>query len=87
MPRARYMCIRAVFVLTTECSSLTVTLIVTLRKFLSLLISIAYFNNAFTVTHWLGTALVFAGTLLFADVFSTLARMLTHSRSKARKAD
>ena len=34
------LCISAVFVLTTECASLTVTLVVTLRKFLSLLFSI-----------------------------------------------
>ena len=35
----QYLCISAVFVLTTECASLTVTLVVTLRKFLSLLFS------------------------------------------------
>jgi len=45
----QYVCISAVFVLTTECASLTVTLVVTLRKFLSLLFSILYFNNPFTV--------------------------------------
>jgi len=64
----QYVCISAVFVLTTECASLTVTLVVTLRKFLSLLFSILYFNNPFTVYHWLGTALVFGGTLLFSDI-------------------
>jgi len=64
----QYICISAVFVLTTECASLTVTLVVTLRKFLSLLFSILYFKNPFTVYHWLGTALVFGGTLLFSDI-------------------
>jgi len=64
----QYICISAVFVLTTECASLTVTLVVTLRKFLSLLFSIWYFQNPFTSLHWLGTALVFGGTILFSDI-------------------
>ena len=72
------MCIKSVFILTTECTSLSVTLVVTLRKFLSLLISIAYFDNPFTVSHWFGTALIFIGTLLFADVFSSITDKLTH---------
>jgi len=61
-------CINAVFVLTTECSSLTVTLVVTLRKFISLLFSIWYFQNPFTTFHWFGTAMVFGGTALFSDI-------------------
>ncbi|EDV92300.1 GH24121 [Drosophila grimshawi] len=69
---SQYMCISAVYVLTTECASLTVTLVVTLRKFISLLFSIVYFRNPFTVSHWLGTVLVFFGTILFGDVLSQL---------------
>ena len=90
----QYICISAVFILTTECASLTVTLVITLRKvsttifftgfnyimilvvsnanfynffqFASLLFSIWYFHNPFTPHHWIGTALVFAGTLVFS---------------------
>ncbi|XP_039495891.1 UDP-xylose and UDP-N-acetylglucosamine transporter [Drosophila santomea] len=65
---AQHLCISSVYTLTTECSSLTVTLILTLRKFISLVFSIIYFRNPFTWWHWLGTALVFVGTLMFADV-------------------
>ncbi len=72
----QYACISAVFVLTSECASLTVTLIVTLRKFLSLLFSIWYFRNPFTGAHWVGTFLVFGGTLLFSDVHGMVARKL-----------
>jgi solute carrier family 35 (UDP-xylose/UDP-N-acetylglucosamine transporter), member B4 len=64
----QYLCISSVYTLTSECSSLTVTLVVTLRKFLSLLFSILYFQNPFTRAHWVGTFLVFAGTLLFSDI-------------------
>ncbi|XP_037725078.1 UDP-xylose and UDP-N-acetylglucosamine transporter [Drosophila subpulchrella] len=65
---AQHLCISSVYTLTTECSSLTVTLILTLRKFISLVFSIIYFRNPFTLYHWLGTVLVFVGTLMFADV-------------------
>uniref|UniRef100_K7FNY6 Solute carrier family 35 member B4 n=1 Tax=Pelodiscus sinensis TaxID=13735 RepID=K7FNY6_PELSI len=66
------LCIRGVFTLTTECPSLTVTLVVTLRKFVSLIFSILYFRNPFTAWHWLGTFFVFVGTLLYAEVWSSL---------------
>ncbi|EDV91457.1 UDP-xylose and UDP-N-acetylglucosamine transporter [Drosophila grimshawi] len=68
----QHLCISSVYFLTTECSSLTVTLILTLRKFISLVFSIVYFRNPFTLYHWLGTAFVFVGTLLFANVSLSL---------------
>ncbi|XP_037925751.1 UDP-xylose and UDP-N-acetylglucosamine transporter [Hermetia illucens] len=64
----QYICISQVYVLTTECSSLTVTLVVTLRKFVSLLFSIVYFRNPFTIYHWIGTLLVFTGTVIFTEI-------------------
>jgi solute carrier family 35 (UDP-xylose/UDP-N-acetylglucosamine transporter), member B4 len=64
----QYFCISSVYVLTTECSSLTVTLVVTLRKFTSLIFSIIYFNNPFTIYHWTGFFLVFFGTVIFTEV-------------------
>ncbi|CAG0901453.1 unnamed protein product [Darwinula stevensoni] len=63
-----YLCLSCVFTLTTECTSLTVTLVVTLRKFLSLVFSILYFSNPFTPAHWAGAGLVFAGTGLYLDL-------------------
>lgn len=75
-------CINSVFVLTTECTSLTVTLVVTLRKFLSLLFSIFYFNNPFTTMHWFGTALVFLGTFLYSDI----PGMIRQSKQKSAAA-
>ena len=46
----------------------SVTFETLLRKFVSLLVSIWYFENEFTAVHWLGTALVFGGTLVFSEV-------------------
>ncbi|RZF37050.1 hypothetical protein LSTR_LSTR012393 [Laodelphax striatellus] len=65
---SQFMCISSVYVLTTECTSLTVTLVITLRKFVSLLFSLVYFKNPFTIYHWIGTILVFSGTLIFTEV-------------------
>ncbi|GFQ69782.1 UDP-xylose and UDP-N-acetylglucosamine transporter [Trichonephila clavata] len=64
----QYICVRSVFTIGSKYSSLTVTMIITCRKFISLIFSIIYFNNPFTPVHWLGTFLVFAGTLCFTDI-------------------
>uniref|UniRef100_UPI00358E1EDA nucleotide sugar transporter SLC35B4 n=1 Tax=Myxine glutinosa TaxID=7769 RepID=UPI00358E1EDA len=78
----QYVCIRSVFILTTECTSLTVTLVVTLRKFFSLIISIMYFGNPFTSWHWFGSSIVLLGTLLYTGLLGRLA-----GTPMARKAD
>ncbi|XP_053496975.1 UDP-xylose and UDP-N-acetylglucosamine transporter [Ictalurus furcatus] len=82
----QYVCIRGVFILTTECTSLTVTLVVTLRKFLSLIISIIYFRNPFTEWHWVGTAVVFLGTLLYTEVWSSI-RIALKGEKPGKKAE
>lgn len=79
----QYVCISSVYVLTTECSSLTVTLVVTLRKFVSLLFSIVYFSNPFTLHHWIGTILVFTGTIIFTEVVDKVRLALTTQQAPA----
>jgi solute carrier family 35 (UDP-xylose/UDP-N-acetylglucosamine transporter), member B4 len=69
-------CISSVYILTTECPSLTVTLVVTLRKFASLLFSIIFFKNQFTFYHWIGTAFVFLGTVIYTEMFPKLRNSL-----------
>ncbi|KAM8891817.1 UDP-xylose and UDP-N-acetylglucosamine transporter [Spinachia spinachia] len=81
----QYVCIRGVFILTTECASLTVTLVVTLRKFLSLIFSIMYFQNPFTGWHWVGTGVVFLGTLLYTEVWSSVRAALRGPDGKEKK--
>ncbi|XP_004534755.1 UDP-xylose and UDP-N-acetylglucosamine transporter isoform X2 [Ceratitis capitata] len=80
----QYLCISSVYVLTTECASLTVTLVVTLRKFVSLLFSILYFKNSFTIYHWIGTGLVFFGTIIFTEV---LPRITEHMQIRKHKQE
>ena len=85
-PPPSYVCLVGVFLLSAECPSLTVNLVLTLRKFISLLISIAYFDNSFTAAHWLGTLLVFGGTLLFIDVAAVFQRRRASSVAAAAMA-
>lgn len=81
----RYVCISSVYHLTTESSSLTVTLVITLRKFISLLFSIWYFNNPFTIYHWIGTILVFVGTVIFTELPQKLMSTKETKDSKLKK--
>ncbi|KAJ8923816.1 hypothetical protein NQ315_010398 [Exocentrus adspersus] len=84
----QYMCISNVYILTTECQSLTVTLVITLRKFFSLLFSILYFKNPFTLAHWIGTIMVFAGTLMFSETHHSIKALLLPSKqAKVKKVD
>jgi UDP-xylose/UDP-N-acetylglucosamine transporter B4 len=45
--------------------ALTTTLTLTIRKFVSLVISIIYFRNPFTLPHWAGSILVFLGGIVY----------------------
>jgi UDP-xylose/UDP-N-acetylglucosamine transporter B4 len=73
----QYICIRGVFILTSECSSLVVTLVITLRKFISLLFSIFFFQNPFTIYHWMGTILVFGGTAIFTGLLQSIVSKIS----------
>ncbi len=58
------------------------TLVLTLRKFTSLMISILYFQNPFTPVHWLGTALVFVGTIMFTNIIKKIFDAVTTTHNK-----
>jgi len=63
----QWVCIKGVFMLTSAAGTLTTTLVITLRKFISLVFSIMYFDNPFTSLHWTGTCLVFIGILVYSS--------------------
>ncbi|CAK5051281.1 unnamed protein product [Meloidogyne enterolobii] len=81
----QWFCIMFVYRLNASIDSLSVTLVVTLRKFLSLLISIFWFGNLFTPAHWLGATLVFGGTLIFADVPSKIILLISEKGKTEEK--
>lgn len=82
----QYLCISSVYKLSAECQSLTVTLVLTLRKLFSLLFSVIYFHNPFTFAHWLGSTLVFTGTLLFSETHHEIKEILFPNTCKIKKS-
>lgn len=73
--------VNGVYKVTGLTSSLTGNLTITLRKFISLFISVVYFKNEFTVLHWLGAVGVLAGTM-----FYTQASQAAAAKSKKKMA-
>jgi len=82
----QYVCISGVHQLTSVATSLTVNLVLTSRKFVSLLISVYFFSNRFELGHYFGTALVFLGTFWYSVAttrkFSSSTRQRKQSESK-----
>ena len=70
--------VNGVYKITGLTSSLTGNLTITIRKFISLLISVVYFKNDFTVLHWVGAIGVLVGTMLYTQA--------SQQASKAAKA-
>lgn len=67
----QFYCTHSVHELATKETSVTVTFILTLRKFASLLISTIVFKNNLNIYHGIGTVLVAVGTCVYFDFFST----------------
>lgn len=61
-------CIQGVHYTNASLGTLTCTLTTTVRKFMTLVFSVLYFRNHFTILHWSGSLLVFLGTYYFATV-------------------
>ncbi|CAO3652140.1 unnamed protein product [Mucor hiemalis] len=62
----QYVCIAGVNRMTSVATSLTLNLVLNLRKFTSLIFSIIYFDNDFGFGAKMGSALVFFGTLIYS---------------------
>lgn len=62
---SQYVCIVGVYNLNPVADPLTVTMTLTVRKFVSLLLSIWWFDNTFTMPHWVGACMVFGGAVWY----------------------
>jgi len=62
---SQYVCMCGVQMLAFYSDPVTLNLVVTLRKFISLVASILFFKNAFGLDHFAGTTLVFIGTVIY----------------------
>lgn len=67
---SQFYCTNSVHTLATTENSVTITFILTLRKFVSLLISSIVFKNNLTLLHVFGTVFVVVGTIIYFDCFA-----------------
>lgn len=68
--------------MTAVASSLTLNLVLNLRKFTSLLLSILYFDNEFGTGAKMGTCLVIAGTVVYTHAGIRQSKTSISSREK-----
>lgn len=61
----QHMCIRGVSILASHTNALTLSFILTIRKFVSLLLSVVIYKSEMSRTAYCGVGLVFFGTLLY----------------------
>lgn len=59
-------CITGVNVLSSHTSALTLSVVLLVRKFVSLLLSVLFFNNRLSMTSYIGIIIVFFGALLYS---------------------
>merc|ERR1719482_1435000 len=60
-------CIKGVFRLSAHYSPLTVNITLSVRKFLSVLFSIVWFGNAWTMLHSVATVAIFGGVFAYSQ--------------------
>lgn len=67
-------CIKGVFRLSAHYSPLTVNITLSVRKFLSVLFSIVWFGNAWTILHSIATVAIFGGVFAYSQCPAPQAR-------------
>jgi len=81
----QFVCIMGVHSLSSRTSALTLTLVLTVRKFVSLLLSLYWFENEFETYHWIGAFLVFVGSSSYC-IASRNALIITPAKRKSKKS-
>lgn len=70
--------------MTAVASSLTLNLVLNLRKFTSLILSIIYFDNEFGAGAKMGTCLVIVGTVIYTHAGIRQSKTSISSRGKTK---
>jgi len=80
----QYICVSGVQKLSSICSSVTLNLILNIRKFISLLISVIFFNNPFSTMSWFGSVIVFVGVVWYVKASDMLKKK---EKAKAKETE
>ena len=75
-------CISAVHKLSSFSTSVTLNLVLSIRKFISLIISVIVFKNPFSGIQWAGSLLVVVGTLLYVRPETQITSIKTDTKKK-----
>ena len=81
----QYFCVSGVHRLTSMTTSVSVNLVLNIRKLISLLLSVWLFGNHLAWYGWLGTALVFGGTILYS--LSTAQKHVNMTSMQKKRQD
>jgi len=82
---ANAVCLKGVFRTSSIVSPLTLTIILSVRKFLSIIVSVVWFENPWTVLHSVSVVLIFGGAFAYSQVPEGV--MVQSEASSTKKAD
>jgi UDP-xylose/UDP-N-acetylglucosamine transporter B4 len=68
-------CVRNVYKMTSVLTSINTTMVLTIRKFINLLLSVYIFNNHFTIFQFFASLMVFSGSFAFYDGFHYISKL------------
>lgn len=78
----QYICVSGVQKLSSICTSVTLNLILNIRKFVSLLISVIFFNNPFSLLSWFGSIFVFLGVVWYVKASDIVKKKAKEDEKK-----
>jgi len=79
---SQYICISSIQKLSSIISSVSLTLILNIRKFVSLLVSIILFKNNFPLWSWIGSIMVFSGVIWYSKITNKLKKQKIYKKDK-----
>eukprot|EP01094_Clydonella_sp_ATCC50884_P002517 TRINITY_DN11920_c0_g1_i1.p2 TRINITY_DN11920_c0_g1~~TRINITY_DN11920_c0_g1_i1.p2 ORF type:complete len:409 (+),score=155.17 TRINITY_DN11920_c0_g1_i1:1184-2410(+) len=82
---AQFMCIKGIYQFISLTSSLTGTLVLTVRKFLLVVVSVVVFDSEFSNEQWGCVGLVLAGTLMYSIASQSATEAVSVAEVKKRK--
>jgi len=81
----QYICVSGVQKLSSICTSVTLNLILNIRKFVSLLISVIFFDNPFSLWSWFGSIFVFLGVVWYVKASDEIKKKAKENEKKKTK--
>jgi len=82
---SQYLCLMGVYIVTSNSGTLTCNFAITIRKFVSLIISVFFFNHSFTLSQWIFSGVAFVGVYLYSSIEQELKQKLKQELKQAKE--